>query len=110
MRCKVCGKHFESVFPTAVFCSQECHDESDRRALIGSRAFNIGYRIAERNGSITIPAHCEAMMRLIEKESHNTGDSIPWLKRFCEGQARWFHDEAMSLCEEPASTRERTTL
>lgn len=57
------------------------------------QAFEIGYREAEKHDSLIVPAHSKEMMGFISKHSKMAGDSIPWLKAFNAGQAKWFGDD-----------------
>lgn len=64
-------------------------------------AFDIGYKAAERSGSLTTPAHCKELMAFLRTRTDNSaGSSIPYLESFAEGQATWFHDEALKLVDE----------
>lgn len=57
------------------------------------QAFEIGYREAEKHNGLIAPAHSEEMMDFISEHSKEIGDSIPWLKAFNAGQAKWLGDD-----------------
>lgn len=57
------------------------------------QAFEIGYREAEKNDCLVTPAHSKTMMEFVSEHSKEIGDSIPWLKAFNDGQAKWLEDD-----------------
>lgn len=65
-------------------------------------AYQIGYREAQLNESLTIPAHSEELTELVKEVCQDmpVGASLPLYESFGAGQAAWFHEEAVRFCDE----------
>jgi len=57
------------------------------------KAFEIGYREAEKHDSLIVPARSKEMMDFLSENINSFNDSVFLLNSFNDGQAKWLEDD-----------------